>query len=378
MTHAQTTRSGERRLRAAACLLVLALLMGTTLAADEQPTDAAAQLVSFKFAEEDPARVLSALSQFYSVPFRAAASIGQPISLDSQGQVDLNGAVGLLQAALAPQGLDVRREGGVVQIAPQSGLLAVDVEVIALKHSDPAAVAKVVSELFQTRDVLLDMAAKDPKLIEQLLPHLNKTGWAAPGGLRVEATPWPPLKAVIVKAPKRLMPMIREFILTQIDAAEGEVRATAAAVAAKAAAEAKKRAADAARKKAEAEAKRRAGQKPPPPEKTRTFQPIFVKADYIADFCQRLKGVRPSILPHNVLMHKTRKYSEFDAIEEVRRESREGASDQPVLVHIGRARDRSRRHPTGRTIGRRPSADSPHAGSGLRRAPRPAGGHRGR
>ncbi len=296
-------------------LLAFALLPTLVVAAAAVGADGpspAGPMASFKFNETPVAEVLAALSEFYATPFRATGPISQPVTLDSAGQVGLPGAIALLQSALAGQGLNVRHEDGAVTIMPRSGLLAVDIEVIVLAHSDPTAVAKVVVELFQTRDVWVELAAKDPKWAEQLMPYLSKSG-AAGESLRVEATPWPPLKAVIIKAPKQVMPMIRQFVETQLDGAEGKIRAAAA----KAKAEAKKRAADAARKKAAAEAAKRKNQKPPPPEVIKTFQPKFVEAKYISDFCQRLKGFRPEILPHNVLMLKTRKYSQFIDVEAV-------------------------------------------------------------
>jgi len=281
-------------------------------AADDEP-GAGERRASFKFAGATADEVLAALSEAYGVPFRASTSVDEPLTLDTRGEVTLDEIVGLLETAVSSQGLAVRREGGVVKIVPRSGMLAIDIEVIVLRHAEPEKVAEMVVELFKTRDMLLELAANDASLMEHVLPYLTKTGWTPPEGFAVDATPWPPLSAVIVKAPKPLMPLIREFVLTDLDAAEGEVKAAAA----RARAEAEHRRKEAERQKREAEAARRAKEPPPPPEKTETFQPAFVTADYIARYCRQLKGVSPDVLPHNTLMHTTRKYEEFDRIREV-------------------------------------------------------------
>jgi len=293
--------------------MLAALVVLAPAARAEEGAAAAGPRASFKFAGADGAEVLSVLSEAYGVPFRATAPISQPLTLDSRGQVTFDEAVSLLETAVSSQGLTVRREDGVVKVVPRSGMLAVDIEVIVLKHADPAAVARIVVDLFKTRDMLLDLAASDAAMMEHVLPYLVGSGWTPSEGFAVDATPWPPLNAVIVKAPKPLMPLIRQFVLTQLDEAEGEIKAAAA----RARAEAERARQEAERKRREEEAARRANEPPPPPEQTRTFQPAFVTADYIARFCSQLKGISPQVLPHNVLMHRTRKYEEFDRIQDV-------------------------------------------------------------
>ena len=106
----------------AAILLLAIVWPGPTVrsveAAEDKPTGPAA---TFEFSEVAATDVLSALGELYGVTFRATTTIARPISLSSQGKIDLAAALTLLEVSLAEQDLDVIREGDVIKIAPRGG-----------------------------------------------------------------------------------------------------------------------------------------------------------------------------------------------------------------------------------------------------------------
>ena len=317
---------------AAIGVLVIALACSPVRADDAtkpaaEPAPAASpeeQMAGFTFNQMNGEDVLSELSRLYGIPFRASPAIGAPVSLTSKVQVDLATAMILLEAALADQDYVVRREGdevraisrSILSTEVESGLLRPEVKRIILAHSDPKSVAEVVNEVFQTRDVflILEWAAKtkDPEVMRQML--FDKAG-AVKKGLQVKAIAYPALNAVIVKAPREVMEAITTFIKTELDEAEGLLKAERA----KAAAE-KKRKADAARKAAAAAAAKTTKVKPkaPPAEVERTFELKYVTAQEMAGLCQTFLKFRPTPVPRtNQLIWRTRKYDQFKQLDDL-------------------------------------------------------------
>jgi type II secretory pathway component GspD/PulD (secretin) len=226
------------------------------------PTASAPVQASFSFKNAKASDVMLALGELYGIQFVGAADVTAPIALVSEQPVDANGALALLDAALASLNKGMVREGDVVRIINRSRT-PTQVQIVRLKYADPQRVAEVITQLFQTRDLLSAANTENQRLIEQLLPAAtDETGQLLSGQFQVMAIPYPQLRAVIIRAPEAAMPIIRNFIETQLDEATPPTPSPPP---------------------------------PPPPhippQKSQTYLLKFVPADYFAGASQRLLNI---------------------------------------------------------------------------------------
>ncbi len=278
----------------AATLLGLALI-GPALAQDAPPEDDAGPTASFVFRNVKVEHVLSALSELYGVQFAAGGPVDHSITLISEERIDLDRALTLLDSALAPYGKGVTREGRIVRVAPR-GLLTAKVELIRLNKSDPEQVAAIVNQIFETRDLLTLISAENRTLVEQLLPAISDNrGQMLIGQLKVVAIPYPHLKAVVVRAPETVMPIIRNFIETELDQELPKPP------------------------KPEPKPQPKPEPKPePPPEVERSYRLRYISVDDFSREARRLIGLNLTTIPRiNMMLFKTRKYEEFDQLEDL-------------------------------------------------------------
>ncbi|KPK80631.1 MAG: hypothetical protein AMJ81_11700 [Phycisphaerae bacterium SM23_33] len=266
---------------------MLALLAAAAGAQTTQPADKTA---SFNFKNAPPKVVLSALEELFDVQFVTETPVTQRLSLASVGEVSADGMVALLDAALRPQGAAARREGRVIRIVPVS-LAAARVEMVELKHADPAEVARIVTEIFQTRDLLTTATAQNVELIRKLVEQLKEQGGPLLAGqLRVTAVPYPRLKAIILRAPEAVLPTIKQFIVSELDKPPPPKPAPPKPPA----------------------------PKPPPPIREEIYRPKFVAASYLAAAAQRLYGVSAQVEDRiNAVILRTSNYSQFEQMEKL-------------------------------------------------------------
>lgn len=268
--------------------MLCAVILCGPLSAPAAEGDPAA---SFQFNNAPPQAVLDALAQLYGVRFVVEAQPEERLTLASQGKVDTDGMVDLLDATLRREGLTVRREGQVVRVVPIT-LAAARVEMIVLKHADPKEVAEVINEIFQSRDLLRETTAQNLDLVRRLMGDLDQEQLTLLSGkLKVTAMPYPQLKAVVVRAPDVMMPTIRDFIREELDAAPPS--------------------------KPKPKPKPKPEPKPkPPPDKRKMYRLDYIEANYLSGAARRLEGISTHVEPRlNALFLETNKYEQFEQLE---------------------------------------------------------------
>ena len=286
----QPDLKGLRRVPLGVLLVAAAILPAVVLAQTTQPAERTASF-NFKNAKADV--VLAALEQLFDVQFVSEVPLTERLTIASAGKVNAEAMVALIDVALRRQGAAARREGRLIRVVPVS-LATARVEMVTLKHADPAEVAKIITEIFQTRDLLREATAQNIELVRKLLAQLEKEGPAMLAGqLRVTAVPYPRLKAVIIRAPDALLPAIKQFIATELDKAPPA-------------------------KPKPPPAKPAPTPKPPAPIKEKVYRLNYVTADYLSNAAQRLHKISGYVEPRlNALILQTNKYEQFDQMEKL-------------------------------------------------------------
>jgi len=272
-------------------LLVIVAILAPSVVGRAAQSDG--KQASFHFKNAPLQVVLSTLEQLFDVRFITSMKLEDKITVNSRGLVSVDRMVELLDAALLEQGAVARRTGNTVRIVPIS-LTGAKVEMIVLKHGDPTEVAKVVNDMFQAPDLLREATAQNAPMIEKLLAQMEKHGSALLSGqMKVTATPYPRLKAVILRAPEVSFGLIKQFIQDELDKAPPP-------------------------KPKPPPPKPKPPPPKPKPEKTKIYRLDYVPADYVARSAKTLKGISPIVESRiNALILRTNKYEQFEQLEEV-------------------------------------------------------------
>jgi type II secretory pathway component GspD/PulD (secretin) len=287
--NARNQRLAPTLLAALSATLCLFLPASDVFADDE----ATAVEASFNFKDAPADVVLSTLEQLFDVQFAVSVKLEPNLSLDSRGVVGIDRMVELVDSSLKPQGAVAQRDGDVVRIAPLS-LTAAKVEMIRLKNADPGEVAKVINEMFQTPDLLRETTAQNAEMVRKLMEQLETHASSVLAGqMQVSAVAYPRLKAVIVRAPEISLPLIRQFIVDELDQPGPPTPKP--------------------KPKPKPEPKPK-----PPPDKKRIYRLNYVPANYVADTARKLSKISPYVEPRlNALILTTNKYEQFDQLQEL-------------------------------------------------------------
>lgn len=273
--------------------LSIALALLVSLNADhangESPSKTKA---SFNFRNTPAENVLEGLTESFRVQFVPEVPLNDTLTLSSGGPVGVNEMVTLLDLTLRRQGAAARLEGGVVRIVPVS-LASARVEMIQLKHADPKEVARIVLDIFQTRDLLQDTNQQNSDLVKKLVGTLDKEELSLLSGkMRISAVPYPRMKAVVIKAPEAAIGTIKQFILTALD------KPTPV--------------------KPKPSPRPQPTPKAPPAIKTRMFKVNYVTAQYAHDTARKLINIAPFVEKRtNSLILRTNNYAQFDQLAEL-------------------------------------------------------------
>ncbi len=268
-------------------ILIAAVMMPLPAASQ---TDPASDKANFNFKNTPPQAVLEALGQLYGVQFASDVTLTERITISSGGPVSLDEMVTLLDVTLRRQGASARLEGGVVRIVPVS-LAAARVEMVHLKHADPTEVAKVVEEIFQTRDLLSATTEYNTELVKTLVGELDQEDVALlTGKMRVTAVPYPRLKAVVIKAPEVVIGTIKQFVVSELDKPLP----------------------------AKPAAPKPSPPSPPKPVRIELFKLNYVPASYVGDLSEELLGFRPLVESRtNTLILRTDRHERFEQLKEM-------------------------------------------------------------